>query len=284
LNADPNKQREEHAPQSDLNALLPLMQMRNMVGYLYGSEDISLLFYALIRREKPQNLIELGTGVGVTALWMAQACKENGSGKVWTIDDGSQWQDVAHFRTAMMPLSTVPPFNQIDFNTVTYVEFMQQAIQLLDLGPHLEFMPVHLELDSGLKLDPDKYPFMRTPWDFLFLDINRMPDHILDILHQFLPRMGPWGSIFIDSASTSAVSFLFLENLVTQLNAGKVPRRFLNEPDAEWRRQLFDAVAAHRFTLMHLVERLQREQNSTAWLKIEPNDYVPHPDALMKWV
>ena len=79
MNADPNKQREEHAPQSDLNALLPLMQMRNMVGYLYGSEDISLLFYALIRREKPQNLIELGTGVGVTALWMAQACKENGT-------------------------------------------------------------------------------------------------------------------------------------------------------------------------------------------------------------
>ena len=283
MNAEPN-QPQENAPLSQLDALLPLMHMRNRVGYLYGSEDISLLFYALIRREKPQNLIELGTGVGVTAFWMAQACKENGSGKVWTVDDGSQWQDDAHFRAAVAPLSAIAPFDQIDFASVTYVDFMRRAIQLLGLSDHLEFLPAHLDLEQGMKLDPVSFPFLRTPWEFLFLDINRTPDHILDVLQQFLPRMGTWGSIFIDSASTSAVSYLFLENLVNQLNAGKVPRRFLEEPDAEWRRRLFDSVAARRFTLMHLVERLKRSQNSTAWLKIEPNDYVPHPSTLMKWV
>ncbi len=275
---------EEHSPPSDLDALLPLMQMRNQVGYLYGSEDISILFYALIRREKPQNLIELGTGVGVTAFWMAQACKENGGGKVWTIDDGSQWIDADRFRAAMAPLRTIRPFKQIDFDNVTYEHFVQRSIELLGLSDHLAFLPVHLELEQGLKLDSLDFPFSQTAWDFIFLDISRKPDHILDVLRQFLPRMGNSASIFIDSASTSAVSFLFLENLVNQLNAGKVPRQFLQEMDPQWRRQLFEIVASRRFTLIHLVERLRRSQNSTAWLKIEPIDYIPHPDTLMKWV
>ncbi len=275
---------EEHAPPSDLDALLPLMQIRNRIGYLYGSEDISLLFYALIRREKPQNLIELGTGVGVTAFWMAQACKENGSGKVWTIDDGSQWRDIAHFRAAIAPIATVPPFDQLDFNEITYPDFMRHALRLLGLAEHLEFLHTHIDLSQRMKMDPSRFGFLRSPWDFLFLDINRTPDHILDVLHEFLPRMGVSGSIFIDSASTSAVSYLFLENLVDQLNRGKVPRRFLEETDPERRRHLFEAVAGRRFTLMHLVERLKRSQNSTAWLKIEPNDFVPHPNTLMKWV
>lgn len=275
---------EEHAPPSDLGALLPLMQMRNVVGYLYGSEDISLLFYALIRREKPQNLIELGTGVGVTAFWMAQAAKENGSGKVWTIDDGSQWTDVAHFRRAMAPLSQVPPFDRIDFATVTYADFIRRATELLGLGDHLVFLDQHLELERPGAFSPDRLPFLQVPWDFLFLDISRQPDHILDVLRDFLPRMGPVGSVFIDSASTSAVSFLFLEQLVEQLNRGKVPRHFLQNTDAQQQRLLTDFIASRRFTLMHLVERLRRSQNSTAWLKIEPNDYIPHPETLMKWV
>ena len=43
-----------------------------------------------------------------------------------------------------------------------------------------------------------------------------------------------------------------------------------------------DLVAIRRFTLMHLVERRARKQNSTAWIKVEPVDYVPHPMTLMK--
>jgi len=282
--AEPPQAPEEHAPPSDLGALLPLMQMRNIAGYLYGSEDISLLFYALIRREKPQNMIELGTGVGVTAFWMAQAAKENGAGKVWTIDDGSQWSDVDHFRRAMAPLSQVPPFDRIDFARVTYADFIRQATELLGLGDHLVFLNQHLPLDRPDVFASAELPFLQTPWDFLFLDISRQPDHILDVLRDFLPRMGTVGSVFIDSASTSVVSHLFLENLVEQLNRGKVPRHFLQHGDPAQQRLLTDFIASRRFTLMHLVERLRRSQNSTAWLKIEPNDYVPHPEALMKWV
>ena len=38
-------------------------------------------------------------------------------------------------------------------------------------------------------------------------------------------------------------------------------------------------VRRSRYTLMHMVERKARVQNSTAWLKIEPADLRPYPAA-----
>ncbi len=62
-----------------------------------------------------------------------------------------------------------------------------------------------------------------------------------------------------------------------------MPRRFLLGQSESTRRRIRDLVAERRFRLMHLIERKSRPQNSTAWLKIEPNDYLPHPQTLMKW-
>ena len=83
----------ERSNDTDLSAMGPLVELRNRIGYVYGSEDTCTLFYALVRRERPVNIVELGAGLGVTALWMAQAVKENGAGRVWTLDDASHWQD-----------------------------------------------------------------------------------------------------------------------------------------------------------------------------------------------
>ena len=41
-------------------------------------------------------------------------------------------------------------------------------------------------------------------------------------------------------------------------------------------------VANKRFTLVHLTEVKDRDQNSTAWLKIEPLDILPHPATRMR--
>ena len=38
-------------------------------------------------------------------------------------------------------------------------------------------------------------------------------------------------------------------------------------------------MCSSRYTLMHMVERKARVQNSTAWLKIEPVDLRPYPAA-----
>ncbi len=55
----------------DVSALVPLLDLRNRIGGIYGSEDICMLLYSLIRRERPKNVVEIGAGLGVSAFWMA---------------------------------------------------------------------------------------------------------------------------------------------------------------------------------------------------------------------
>ena len=55
----------------DVSALVPLLDLRNRIGGIYGSEDISMLLYCLIRHERPKNVVEIGAGLGVSAFWMA---------------------------------------------------------------------------------------------------------------------------------------------------------------------------------------------------------------------
>jgi hypothetical protein len=42
---------------------------------------------------------------------------------------------------------------------------------------------------------------------------------------------------------------------------------------------MHSTMRGSRYTLMHMVERKARVQNSTAWLKIEPVDLRPYPAA-----
>lgn len=276
--------RRENSTPSRIADLVPLIEMGNRIGYVYGSEDVSMLFYSLIRRERPRNVVEFGTGLGVTAMWMAQALKESGGGCVSTFDDGSHWADAAKFRDAIRPILQVDPFGPLAEPTLDYATYMDRLPALLGLEAHVRFRLMHLDPKAEEAATPAELPFLAEPVDFAFLDVSRTPGDILDCLCLLLPHIATSASIFIDSASTSLTSFLFLERLVEQLNRSKVPRRFLAVRSEERRRALLDIVAQKRFTLMHLVERVQREQNSTAWLRIEPIDYVPHPQALMKWV
>jgi hypothetical protein len=130
-------------------------------------------------------------------------------------------------------------------------------------------------LDGDALLSPEAADFGGKPVDLLFTDFAHDPHAIMDILAFFLPRMAECASIFIDSASTSKTSYAMLERLVAQLNANKIPRRFLNaEPHRD---ALCELVPKRQFRLMHLVERKLRAQNGTAWLRIEPVDWQPHP-------
>ena len=111
---------EEFSPPCDIAALVPLLELRNRIGRVYGSEDIAMLLYSLVRRERPANILELGTGLGVSAFWMAQAAKENGHGHVWTLDDGSHWTEAAKFQAAVEPLTQVEPFPRSIFRRSTF--------------------------------------------------------------------------------------------------------------------------------------------------------------------
>lgn len=274
----------ERSSDAQVSALVPLLELRNRIGYVYGSEDTCMLFYSLIRRERPVNIVELGAGLGVTALWMGQAVKENAAGHVWTLDDGSHWQDPKKLRAAVSPLGDVEPFAQGARDPSGYDSFVNGLIRQLDLQDHVSYLGRHIDITKEEDFHARNFPFLDQPIDFLFLDINRTPDEILDSFYLFFPHLADAASIFVDSASTSVSSYLFLEKLVDQLNHSKVPRRFLLGQSAERRQRLIELVSQRKFTLIHLVEKLKRAQNSTAWIKIEPNDYLPHPQTLMKWV
>ncbi len=277
-------QTEELSPKADIGALTALLELRNRIGFVYGSEEIAVLLYALVRRERPAVALELGTGLGVTAFWIAQAMKENGGGHLWTLDDGSHWSEAGKFQAAMNALGEAPPFDALDKPALDYPTFVDCMIQLLDLGGQASFLKAHLDVADEAGFTAERWPFLAQPIDLVFLDIDRKPDVILDTLALLLPHLSEAASVFVDSASTSLSSYLFLEKLVAQLNGSKVPRRFLMSQSPQRRQALVELVAQRRFTLVHLIERANRPQNSTAWLKIEPVDYVPHPQTLMKWV
>jgi hypothetical protein len=274
---------EQTAPM-DPAAMLALTELRNRVGGVYGSETISLFFYTLIRRQRPRNVVELGTGLGVTAFSMAQAVKENGMGKVWTVDDGSHWNEPGKLAGTLASLTGIAPFDKLGLTSLNHAEYLSDAAHALGLADHLTFIDAHLELGPDTPFSPDRWPFMAEPIDLVFLDVVRTPDHILDTLFHVMPASAPTLDFFIDSASTSTVGYLFLETLVERLNRGKVPWRMLQRAQPQRRRQLIDLVAMRRFTLVHLVERVNRAQNSTAWLRMEPADHMPHPPTAMKWV
>jgi len=68
-----------------------LSSLRESMGWVYGSEDLCVLLYSLVKRMRPRIVVELGTGFGVTAAWMAGALRENGSGVIHTYDNGSHF-------------------------------------------------------------------------------------------------------------------------------------------------------------------------------------------------
>ncbi|MBW8773975.1 MAG: class I SAM-dependent methyltransferase [Stenotrophomonas sp.] len=68
-----------------------LSEIRERMGWLYGSEDLCVLLYSLVKRARPQRVVELGTGFGVSTAWIAAALKENETGVLHSYDNGSHY-------------------------------------------------------------------------------------------------------------------------------------------------------------------------------------------------
>jgi Methyltransferase domain len=254
--------------------LSKLLRIREVLGPVYGSEDLCILLYSLVRRERPQTVVELGTGLGVSTLWMGQALRENGLGHVYAIDDSRQGpQLLTVLRKKKEALAGIV---EIDERT-TYQDYLQQVVRSCELTAQISCRQATMALTSDMLLPAEVCDFGPHKVDLLFSDFDHGPDAIMDILTFFLPRMSECASIFIDSASTHLESFLMLENTVAALNQSKIPRRFLSVKSEKHRLELSQIVAERHFRLTHLIERKQRSQNSTAWLRIEPSDWRPHP-------
>jgi len=258
-----------------------LLALREELGPTYGSEDLSVVLYGLARQRRPERVLELGTGCGVTTSWIAHALSENGLGHIWTIDDGSQWPDHLEKRAFLFEQLAKRLENPNLAKPQSVAEFFPALTQDLDLQSHATLIMEHLDLSKGL-VNP-KWPFMDKPLDWVFSDVRHSPDDIYMILAQFLPLLAQAGSIFIDSAPTLLSSYLVLERLMDQLNSARVPDRLLDFCRDEHRETVLSLVQRRRFLLTHLVERKDRSQNSTAWINIEPLDYTPYPKTYVRY-
>ncbi|MES2118786.1 MAG: class I SAM-dependent methyltransferase [Pseudomonadota bacterium] len=248
-----------------------LLELRNKIGPVYGSEDLCMLLYSIVKREKPAIVVELGTGLGVTTAWIAAAMQENQMGTIYTVDNGT------HFATArqkewwsrrldgrLAELQGHERHGQF-LDTVfaragvaDRVRYCQSEIDLHDLG----------WLDEQLRRD---HPGpARSEIDIVFSDYSHSAANTARIVASFLPRMTEVSSIFIDSASTHLTSYYLLERLVQLFNQGRVPKQLLEHlSDPAAQQKLQQVVASSEFKLMHLVEKQERAQNSTAWLRTE---------------
>jgi hypothetical protein len=249
-----------------------LLAVRYQLGPIYGSEDICTLLYSLVRRERPEVVVELGTGMGVTTAWIAAAMKENGVGTIYTYDNGSHFQvpDVRNF-LSVTPTGPIQSLGQIA-KQGTYEEFVSSLFDLCGIREHVVFKKTDIDLDNPGSLTAD---FGHRPIDLLFSDYMHSPDFVHHIVRAFLPRMADTSSLFIDSASSHVPSFLTLERMIECFNEQKIPKRIvqgMSESDVSITRRL---LSESHFRLMHLMEKRDRAQNSTSWIRIEPVDTLP---------
>jgi predicted O-methyltransferase YrrM len=231
-----------------MNKFSELKKYTDSIGSVYGTEDFSIYLYSLVKMLKPQTVVELGTGLGSVALWTALALEENKSGIIHTIDDGSEWDRLK---------------THVGMATGVYEEQYSSYIKQLITKFNFEQINFINQKIDALQLGNI---------DILFSDFAHGPFDIIKLLGDYLPQMSDDSMIFFDSASTHYGSYHTLETIVNCFNSGKVPRVF-----KDLGVDLSDKVNGCKFQLNHIVENKDRNQNSTACIRIMPVDIFPYP-------
>ena len=238
-----------------------LKEFSDRLGLVYGMEDFPLFLYSLVKMQKPEQILELGAGLGVSTFWMAQACEENDRGTIVTVDNGEHWPDL--LETDALPLTE----------------------EERSFGKHRDYfhhMTEHFGFSDRILLLEDTVPPYPTPKngekiDICFSDFDHRPEQVILMFAALLPYMQTNSHIFIDSAPTYFASYQLLENLMGFFNKGQIPlamREQINQAQLEAAETF---VRHSRFILVNITEARGGAQNSTAWVKIEPLDVRPQP-------
>tara|TARA_A100001391_G_scaffold31223_1_gene16686 strand:- start:856 stop:1647 length:792 start_codon:yes stop_codon:yes gene_type:complete len=239
---------------------------KNMtVAEIYGKERFCYFLYSLIKMEQPNTVLELGTGLGTCTFLMAQALKENNKGKIWTVDNGEEWNKKDH----------------LDEVYETHKDFFDSFTKRFDLQNFIQLVS-DFDVRKNIVFNPNK------KIDLLFSDIiDADVLGCINILRGYLPLMSSRSSIFIDRASTINHTFLFLEKIINDIQMNKINGCLLNGLPEESKDLIYKLVEKSKFTLVHLVEnnnnKKHKIQNSTAWIKIEPLDCV-HQQGILNFM
>ncbi|GLQ89168.1 hypothetical protein GCM10007898_27400 [Dyella flagellata] len=247
-----------------------LLALREKMGWVYGSEDLCILLYSLVKRQRPRLVVELGTGLGVSTVWMAAAMRENSIGHLHTFDNGSHFSRPAMSALFDMQEGLLGPLAGFADADRDIGRFMEAVLLSADVQEYVTFHSGNINL-----FELASHPAYADGIDMLFSDFDHGPEMVTELLARFLPLLSPAGSIFIDSASTHRMSYLLIEQMVAALNHRKIPASlacFLSDAEID---SLDRRLRSSRLGLTHLVERHDRPQNSTTWIQFEPLDMGP---------
>jgi len=223
------------------------------IAPIYGTEDFSVHLYSVIKMMRPKTVVELGTGLGSAMLWSGLALEENGEGKIYTVDDGSEWY---RLKTAREALGA--------HYREEYEDFIVSLIRKYKLGSQIEFLHERINIVEKNNID------------ILFSDFAHGTFDVTKILVDYLPRMSEYSKIYIDSASTHYPSYMALNRIIDILNSGKIPRTFYDIANIDVK-QFLEKVQSSEFKIEHIVENKDRNQNSTCCITIQPIDIFPYP-------
>lgn len=235
-----------------------LKKVTDTIGHIYGTDDFPIYVYSLIKMQKLETLVEYGTGLGATALWCGQALKENGHGKIYTIDNGYDW-----------PANITRP-ELARYKELEYKDYIKGAIDDFGLAPYIDF---YKEIIDVNKKYTDK------ALDLVFSDYNHTPDNVLRSLTALIPRMAENSYIFIDGASCFLPTYWMLKELISMLNAGKIPKAMREE--SENTKALIAKIRTSTFSITDIIEAKNRKQNNTLCLSIRPIDIFPYDRSFM---
>jgi predicted O-methyltransferase YrrM len=233
---------------------------------LYGTEHFGLFLYSILRMQRPEVVVELGFGAGATACLVGQALRDNGTGRLWTVDNGSDWA------TTSLRGYCQDAIGARD-DSESWIEFAIRLTRGLELNDFIAF--VDKEMVDADYFDPG------SAIDLLFADATSS-DAVgcMELLKYYLPRMRHHSSIFIDRASTIHHSYLVLNEVVRMLDAKRIPAFLSRDLTPAHRASLDELIASCRISIVHLAEmttgKLNLRQNSRAWIRIEPDDILLH--------
>ena len=233
---------------------IEVKKLTDSIGQIYGTEDFAVYLYSIVKMYKPSTVVEYGTGLGSTALWIALALEENKLGILHTIDDGSEWDDLKQAKDRFKP-----------YFKERYEDYILNLVNVFDFSKEIRFYNQKIDYSSFDSID------------ILFSDFQHSPLAVLRCIANNLHKMSENSFIFIDSASTYFPSFQLLNNLVSNLNQNSIPKTLLEIIDPSNLLKFQQKVFSSKFELTHIIENKDRNQNSTAQIKILPNDLMPQP-------
>ena len=171
-----------------------LKKYTDEIGYVYGSEDLCVHLYSWVKMIKPRQIIEFGTGLGASTLWINEAIKENGGGILHTIDDGSKFVKAAEI--VGLPQSS-------------YEDYIVDLYNRFDIHDDVTFYRCLVEdfyTEVGRHLEPNSV-------DMIFSDYNHHPRTIEDMFDKYLPSLSDGSLVFIDSAPSKRDSMDTIDSL-----------------------------------------------------------------------